>query len=179
MSDEVPQPPKPRTTLGWIIALWGATGVAAIFIAAILRLLPWAVDSLNGDLEWFHWLAYPASIVFMGYTEGYKAFQLQYSPRVVARAFHAGSDGNVLRALAAPLFCMGFFGATKKRLIVSWAVAIGVLILIVLVKMLPQPWRGIVDAGVVVGLGWGTFAIAWFWVLALKGTPLPVSADVT
>lgn len=175
---DVPQPPKPTTPLGWLIALWGAIGVAGILGFAIVRLTPVAIASLSSDLQWFHWLAYPASVVFMGYTEGYKAFQLQYSPRVVARALHLGAGGLSLSAIVAPLFCMGFFGATKKRLVISYAVTFGIVCLIIGVKLLPQPWRGIVDVGVVVGLGWGTLAIAWFWVQTLRGEPLPVPSDV-
>jgi hypothetical protein len=41
-----------------------------------------------------------------------------------------------------------------------------------------QPWRGIVDAGVVVGLGIGTASIVWHAVRAMAGTPPPVGADL-
>ena len=33
------------------------------------------------------------------------------------------------------------------------------IVLIVSVRQLPQPWRGMVDAGVVVGLTWGVVSI--------------------
>jgi apolipoprotein N-acyltransferase len=78
----------------------------------------------------------------------------------------------------APLFCMGLFHATRKRLIVSWCALIGIVGLIVLVRQLDQPWRGIVDGGVVAGLGWGLVAMLWFMVRALLGHPMPVPADV-
>jgi hypothetical protein len=54
---------------------------------------------------------------------------------------------------------MGLFHATRRRLFVSWGVLLGVTALIVLVRLLDQPWRGIVDAGVVVGLSWGTLSL--------------------
>jgi hypothetical protein len=54
---------------------------------------------------------------------------------------------------------MGYFYATRKRMIVSWAVTSGIVLLILAVRLLPQPWRGIVDLGVVAGLTWGLVAI--------------------
>ncbi len=58
---------------------------------------------------------------------------------------------------------MGLFHATKKRVIVSWSVTLGVAAIVALVKKLPYPWRNIVDAGVVVGLTWGTISIGIQW----------------
>jgi xanthine/uracil permease len=54
---------------------------------------------------------------------------------------------------------MGLFHATKKRVIVSWSVTLGVAAIVAAVKKLPYPWRNIVDAGVVVGLTWGSVSI--------------------
>ena len=38
---------------------------------------------------------------------------------------------------------------------IVYALTFGIIILIVLVKFLEQPWRGIVDFGVVLGLSYG------------------------
>jgi len=35
------------------------------------------------------------------------------------------------------------------------------------VRLLPQPWRGIVDCGVVAGLVTGIASVLWFWARAL------------
>jgi hypothetical protein len=53
-----------------------------------------------------------------------------------------------------------------------------IVALVLLVRQLPQPWRGIVDAGVVVGLTWGALAITYFTVRALQGAAMPVPPDV-
>jgi hypothetical protein len=55
---------------------------------------------------------------------------------------------------------MGLFGARRRTTVAVWSVTVGIVVLVVLVRLLPQPWRGIVDAGVVVGLGWGLIALA-------------------
>ena len=57
---------------------------------------------------------------------------------------------------------MGLFDIKRKRMIVSYCLLLGILILVQLVHMLEQPWRGIVDLGVVVGLSWGSTSIILF-----------------
>jgi hypothetical protein len=36
---------------------------------------------------------------------------------------------------------------------------IAMIVLILLVRRLGQPWRGVIDAGIVLGLGWGFVSI--------------------
>jgi hypothetical protein len=69
--------------------------------------------------------------------------------------------------LLAPFYSMGLFHATKKRMIVSWSVTLGVAGIVSAVKKLPYPWRNIVDAGVVVGLTWGCVSIMAHYIKAL------------
>lgn len=64
---------------------------------------------------------------------------------------------------------MGLFGATKKRMLVSWLMMVGVFLLVKIVKILPYPWRSIVDSGVVAGLSIGTLSIGWHFTRALFG----------
>ena len=75
--------------------------------------------------------------------------------------------------LLAPLFCMAFFHARPSNLRLAWGRLTIILELIVLVHMLPQPWRGIVDVGVVIGLGWGALATLALFVAALRGHQEP------
>ena len=50
----------------------------------------------------------------------------------------------------------------------------GIVTLVLLVRLAPQPWRGIIDAGVVLGLGIGSASILYFVVRALRdGPPAP------
>jgi hypothetical protein len=55
---------------------------------------------------------------------------------------------------------MGYFHATRRTKIVAYSLSFGILILVILVHRLDQPWRGIIDAGVVLGLGWGVVSLA-------------------
>ena len=62
---------------------------------------------------------------------------------------------------------MCFLQAPRRRLIVAYLLAAGVAVLVAMYRTLPQPWRGILDAGVVVGLVWGVIAtvLATFYAL--------------
>lgn len=92
--------------------------------------------------------------------EGYKGFQTKFSPLVVKRSLTLQpGTSKIHHFLLAPLYSMGLFHATKKRQIVSWSVTFGIAAIVAAVKRLPYPWRNIVDAGVVVGLSWGSLSI--------------------
>lgn len=148
--------------LGYLAVIWGFIGIAFIFGNAIFRLGAIGLDTFTHTLSWYHWLALLVSVVFMGFAEGYRGFQQGYSPRVAARLLYLRDNVTPLRFVLAPLFCMGFFDIQKKRMIVSYCLLLGILVLVQLVHMLEQPWRGIVDLGVVVGLTWGTVSIVLF-----------------
>ena len=40
-------------------------------------------------------------------------------------------------------------------MIVTYLLTVMIVVLVIVFHMLDQPWRGILDAGVVVGLSWG------------------------
>jgi hypothetical protein len=108
--------------------------------------------------------AYVVTSLWFAYVEGYKGFQLKFAPLVVARSF---TIEKIHHFILAPLYSMGLFHATKKRMTVSWGVTLGVAAIVALVKRLPYPWRNIVDAGVVAGLSWGICAILVLYAKAL------------
>ena len=153
--------------MGMLGAIWGIAGVSTLLGWAIYRLTPLALDGLSQDLTWYHWAALVAWVAFMAFGEGYRGFQKAFSPRVAARARYLMHHPRPLHVLLGPVFCMGFIHATRRRKIVSSAVTGGVIFLVLIVRLLPQPWRGIVDLGVVVGLSWGLIALLLFTARAL------------
>ena len=168
---------KPRLMAA---AVWGVLGFSFLIGSAVYRLTPRALVPINEGLltSWWLWALYGGSILVNTYVEGYKAFHKATSPRIVARAMYLARNPRPLFVLLAPLFCMGLFYATKKRLIVNWCVYVGVITLIILVKMAPQPYRGIVDAGVVVALSVGLLSLFFYFAKALAGAEMPVPPDV-
>jgi hypothetical protein len=164
--------------VGMIRALWGLAGVILLLGSAIYRLTPRAAEAWSYDLHWYHWLFFALVLLFMAYAEGYRAFQQGFSPRVAARARYLRTHRSALHALLAPLFCMGYFHAPKRRRVTSLSVTAGIIVLIILVRLLPQPWRGIVDAGVVAGLAWGLISLILYGLQALGRERFDYSPEV-
>lgn len=166
-----------KSAWGKFGAVWGILGLTLIFGRGLICLYPYVEELPESTLVWFHWIALAASLLFMGYAEGYKGFQLKFSPRAAARARYLRDNPTPLRVTFAPLFCMGFFHATRKRKIVAYGLTTMIVLLIVLVGELSQPWRGIVDAGVLLGLGWGMVSVWIFAFKALFGKSFDVSPE--
>jgi len=164
--------------MGVFGAFWGLAGVALLLGSAIYRLTPLAIDAFTYDWSWYHWLSFALMLFFMAYAEGYRAFQLGFSPRVAARARHLRDHPNALHAILAPLFCMAYFHAPKRRQIVSISVTAGIIVLVVLVRLLEQPWRGIIDGSVVVGLAWGLVSLIVFGYQAITVEHFSYSPEV-
>lgn len=153
--------------LGYLGAAWGISGIFLLLVCAVYRLSAIALNAFTMEFQWQHWLLLIANTVFMAYNEGYKGFQLAFAPRVAARARYLLQHPQLLHVVFAPLFCMGYFYTTRRRLITAYGLLLGILILIVIFQQLSQPWRGIMDAGVVVGLSWGLVSLAWFCFFAM------------
>lgn len=164
--------------MGIIGAIWGIVGVLALLGSAVYRLATVGLDAFSSDFRWHHWVALAVIIIVMAYAEGYRAFQQRFSPRVAARARYLKSHPRLLHVLLAPLFCMGFFYATKRRKITSFSVTLGIIALVIVVRLLPQPWRGMIDIGVVVGLGWGIVSLLFFIWPALFSRDFSCSPEV-
>jgi hypothetical protein len=169
---------RARTIWGWVGAIWGVGGVLLLLGFAIVRLTPHAVGALQSPLTAWQWIALVAFAYFMLHAEGYKGFQRAFSPRVVARARHLQAHPTLARVLFAPFFCMAHFAAPRRRRLAAIGVTLGVIVLVLLVRRLEQPWRGIIDVGVVLGLSWGVIAMLVYAARALRGRPLPVPAEV-
>lgn len=161
-----------------LIAAWGVFGVCALLGQALWRLTPIALDAIESGLTTLQWAVLGVWVVAMAHSEGYKGFHQRFSPRVVARAHALASEPRPLFVALAPLFCMSLFHASRRGLLVARCVLGGVIVLIVLVRMLDQPWRGIVDAGVVVGLGIGTASLLYFYIRSLTGKEPPIEPDL-
>lgn len=161
------------------IAVWGVGGILLLLGQAVWRLTPLALEPLSPNIltptQAFIYIIWAAANAFL---EGYRGFQRGFCPRVVTRAIALSKNPTPLRVLLAPPYCMGLFSAPRRRMIVSWSVTVGIVMLIVIVRHSSQPWRGIIDGGVVIGLAWGMAALLWefFYVQSPFG-PQPGRGD--
>lgn len=152
---------------------WAVLGVEWVLLDALIRLWPRALEPLRSPeaLPWDVTLTYAGSMLFLGFFEGYRGFQRSFAPRVAARALFVANHPSLLRVLLAPLFAMGLFGATRRRLLASWLLLVGIVAIIVAVHQLPPDYRAAIDGGVIVGLGWGAIAVAASFARALFHGP--------
>lgn len=164
--------------LGRLAAAWGVLGVLALLAQALVRLTPRAIEAVQSGLTTVQLVVLAGWLVFMVWTEGVRGFHRRFSPRVVARAQWLSHHPRPLFVLFAPLFCMSLFHASKRGLVVARVLVLAIVTLVAIVSQMSQPWRGIVDAGVVAGLGVGAASILWFAVRALGGTAPPVPPDL-
>lgn len=149
--------------MGALGAVWGLVGVSLILGWAIIRVYAHAGEALAAGLTPLQWGITVAWCLFMLVAEGYRGFQKQFSPRVAARARYLKENPRPIDVIFAPLFCIGYFRATRRRKISSWSLTIGLALLVMVIHQVPQPWRGIIDLGVVLGLAYG---LVWIWFYA-------------
>ena len=125
------------------------------------------------ELSSVHWGFAVVWCVFMLYTEAWRGFYKQFTPRMMSRALWVSSEGTPLQKAMAPLLSMGYFHAQRRRLLVTWILTATIVGFVLLMHRLPQPWRGLVDLGVVLGLSAGILTmIHEAWRVSRGGTPV-------
>ena len=163
---------------GWVGVVWGLGGVIALLAVAVVRLSVIAVDAFQYPFDFWQWTLLIVHTAFMAHSEGYKGFQKSYAPRVVARARYLIDAPTPARIALAPLFCMGYFHTTRRRLLSTYVLTVLIVVLIVVYHGLAQPWRGLLDVGVVVGLTWGLVSIIAFSVQAFGQSRFDFSPEL-
>ena len=160
-----------------IAPFWGLAGIFFLLGFAVYRLTPKAIEAIEMPLSPWQWTVLVLWTLFMGVAEGYRGFQQRFSPRTAARARYLRDQPSPMRVILAPFFCMGYFHATRRVKITSVSLTAAIVVIIVLVSFSSQPWRGIIDFGVVVGLTWGLVSLASFAWKALTGTDFQHSPE--
>ena len=120
------------------------------------------------NLTNWQWLGFAGIGIGLLLLEGIRAFQMSFAPLLIRRSCELQGTSPCWQLILAPFFVAGLISATPKRLCKSWLlVAILIPGLALSVPHLPYPWRQAVDFGVVLGLGWGTASVLFFWLRGL------------
>jgi hypothetical protein len=156
-----------KTIIGYSAAGWGVIGVVGLLTYAVVRLMPLVINAFHYPWQWYHWVVLAGHVGMMAYSEGYRGFQKSFSPRVAARARYLAQHPRLQHVVLAPLFCMGYVYATWRLRLRVLILTACIVLLVTLVSHLNQPWRGIIDAGVVIGLLWGVVSLCSLSIQAL------------
>lgn len=148
-------------------ALWGLGGILIVLGYAVLRLSGPAVEAFAHDLRWFHWGLLAGNTALVLYAKAYRGFQKGLSPRIAARVRYLRDNPTPLRMALAPFFCLGYFHIVRRKQISIIAITIAMTSFIFVIRLLGQPWKGLIDTGVVAGLAWGFLTILAYGYRAL------------
>lgn len=147
--------PKPSRSSA--VRAWGAFGVAGYLLYGVKKVIPIVREGIGAIEASWQWGLLASVLAFFAYVEGYKGFQKGFAPRVVSRAWVVSETNDAIpfwHKVLAPAFCIGYFHGTRRRVIASWMVTTIIFLVVVGVKRLSNPYRAIIDAGVMVGLLW-------------------------
>jgi hypothetical protein len=136
-------------------------GVALSLGAAIFRLGKRALQLRERGLEPFEWAVFVVCALAFTYGEGYRALHLRFAPGVIARvaALTPASGLRVGRALLAPLYALGLIQRERAAVLRAWLSVALIVLAVVIVRELPEPWRGIIDASVTLALTIGLVSL--------------------
>lgn len=149
-----------NNALGKLGVAWGFGGVFLLIATAVCRLTPIARATFETELSGLQWFALVVFSLFMAFGEGYRGFQKAFAPRVAARALYLRDNPRLMHVLLAPLFCLSYFHTTRRRQVTSISITLAIIGVVIATAYTQQPWRGIIDFGVVLGLVWGLTALA-------------------
>jgi len=161
-------PSASSRAIGLLGAAWGVIGISVLLLGGVISMGPYALDLSWAELSGLQRGALLGYLAFMIGGKGYMGFHRGFSPRAASRTREIAREPRPLRVLLAPLYSMSLIQAPTGRLVRSWGLMLIIAAIVPVVKILPWPWRGIVDAGVVAGLSVGLLSFWWF-VLARPG----------
>eukprot|EP00400_MALV-I_sp_L67-5_P000691 gene691-736_t len=160
------EPPWKLTTKEHLLVGWAVGGYLLVHLVAITRVIFIIIDNIQKsfvgnrgthteEMNVVDWLLLATCITIFSYLQGYLAFQRNFNPRLIARAFALTIAPWYCQVLA-PFFSMGLFAlSTRKRVLLTWMFILMIALWLWGAEYLPVHWRISIDAGVASGLIWG------------------------
>lgn len=147
---------------------WALLGVSTILGFAVYRLGTRGVTTIVSGLTGVEWVVLSGLTAFFVYTEGVLALERRWVPRVVGRAVQLADEPSFLLRLAGPLYGMNLVGSPASGVLRAWTGVSVIVLAVLLVRVAPDPWRGMVDFAVAAALAWGLVAL-------LRGVPAAIN----
>lgn len=144
---------------GMVAPAWAIVGVSTLFAWAVYRLGGRGIAVIREGLGGAEWLALIALTFALVYVEGIRALDRRWVPALMDRVRDLRRERSLTVRLLAPLYGLSLIGLPRARLVRGWLGTSAIVLAIVLVRLLPEPWRGIVDFAVAAALAWGLAAI--------------------
>jgi hypothetical protein len=152
-----PEAVSPR---GILLGAWALGLVLLTFVEAIYRLGLRAFETIAAGLSAPEWAVLMVVVVAFTWGEGYRALHRRFGPRLVARAFEGAERARgPLAILALPLRALTLIGEDRRAVARAWLGVALIVAAVLVVRAMPSPWRGIVDAGVSAALCFGFVSI--------------------
>jgi len=129
--------------------------VAALFADAIYQLGRRGVITMRAGLEPIEWAALVVVFGLFVYGEGELALGRRWVPHTMRRARELDATSPLVHRLLAPLYAMSLIGAPRSAITRAWLGVALIVLAVLIVRELPEPWRGIVDLSVAAALAWG------------------------
>ncbi|MET0389336.1 MAG: hypothetical protein ABW321_25405 [Polyangiales bacterium] len=154
----------------WAGSAWAVGALAVLFLEAIVRLGGRGLTTLASGLSALEAAAMTALTLLFAYGEGYRALHRHFVPNVLARLARLPPPGQLsfTRWLLAPFYALGLAHVDGPSLRRGWASVAAIVLAIVVVRALPEPWRGIVDASVAVALSIGLLSLVGRFAMSLR-----------
>lgn len=159
----------------WAGSAWAVGALAVLFLEAIIRLGGRGLATLASGLTVFQALVMAALTLLFAYGEGYRALHRHFVPNVLARLARLPPPAELSfsRWLLAPFYALGLAHVEGPALRRGWASVAAIVLAVVVVRALPEPWRGIVDASVAVALSIGLASLVSRFVASLRAADMP------
>jgi hypothetical protein len=154
----VPAARRPRSTRAVLVAGWALGGLSLTFLQAITRLGARGVHTIANGLTAFEWAVLVLLTLVFVYGEGFRGIQQHFAPRVVQR-LHELFARRARWQLLGPLYLLSLVGAAPRTMLRAWIGVAAIVVAVLIIRALPEPWRGIIDFAVVAALTWGLIAI--------------------
>ncbi len=141
---------------------WGILGFTVLVARALLGMSPEIGDMLATPLNAWHQIGLVVIVLVFGLGKGYFIFRQRFCPSYVSRIGELSLPPvKLLNAVLAPLYCLNLIGAERRQLVRGYAIVTGIILMIISVKIVPSPWRGMILTGVALALTWAALEIAY------------------